>query len=129
VQPDGYWCGPLPSNATVTAEWIFFLHLHRLPINDGDRAGYTLHFLLTQETDGSWAIAPEYPYGGNLSCTIEAYFALKMLGLPTTHNAMLKACDFILSHGGMRKCATSRASSSPCLGYCHGPASRKCHPS
>ena len=103
VQPDGHWCGPIPSNTTVTAEWIFFLHLHRLPINDDDRAGYTLHFLSTQETDGSWAIAPEYPYEGNLSCTIEAYFALKMLSLPTTYAVMLKARDFILSHGGIEK--------------------------
>ncbi|KAK3343394.1 putative squalene-hopene-cyclase [Lasiosphaeria hispida] len=103
VQPDGHWCGPLPSNATVTAEWIFFLQAHQLAISDADRAGYILHFLSTQEADGSWAIAPEYPYGGNLSCTIEAYFALKMLGLPTTRPEMVKARNFVLSHGGIEK--------------------------
>ncbi|KAK0704500.1 terpenoid cyclases/protein prenyltransferase alpha-alpha toroid [Lasiosphaeris hirsuta] len=103
VQPDGHWCGPLPSNATVTAEWIFFLQAHQLPIDDADRAGYILHFLSTQETDGSWAIAPEYPDGGNLSCAIEAYFALKMLGVPSTQAEMAKARDWILSHGGIER--------------------------
>ena len=93
----------MPSNATVTAEWIFFLQAHQLPISDADRDGYSLHFLSTQQTDGSWAIAPEYPDGGNLSCTIEAYFALKMLGLPPTHPAMLRARDFVLRHGGIEK--------------------------
>jgi squalene-hopene/tetraprenyl-beta-curcumene cyclase len=88
---------------TVTAEWIFFLQAHQLPISDADRAGYTLHFLSTQQSDGSWVIAPEYPDDGNLSCTIEAYFALKILGLHSTHPGMLKVRNFVLGHGGAEK--------------------------
>ncbi|KAI1078736.1 hypothetical protein F5B20DRAFT_591291 [Whalleya microplaca] len=101
VQEDGHWLGSMSSDATITAEWIFLLQSIGRVIDDKDRAAYQYHFLSSQQDDGSWAIAPQYPHGGNLSATIEAYLALKILGLSTDHAAMRRAREFVLENGGV----------------------------
>ncbi|KAI1297997.1 terpenoid cyclases/protein prenyltransferase alpha-alpha toroid [Xylaria venustula] len=54
--------------------------------------------LAGQTEDGSWTQAPGLP--GNLSTTVEAYLALKLLGVSASHSAMERARDFVLSQGG-----------------------------
>ncbi|KAI1377006.1 putative squalene-hopene-cyclase [Hypoxylon crocopeplum] len=103
VKEDGHWLGPMSSDVTITAEWIFLLQSIGRAISEEDRAAYRYHFLSSQQGDGSWPIAPQYPHGGNLSATIEAYLALKILGLEPDHTAMRKARDFVLAHGGMEE--------------------------
>jgi squalene-hopene/tetraprenyl-beta-curcumene cyclase len=103
VKSDGHWLGPMSSDVTITAEWIFLVQSFDLFISFDDRQAYKHHFLSSQQPDGSWAIAPGYEYGGNLSATIEAYLALKILGLPTDHTALIKARAYILRNGGVEK--------------------------
>ena len=38
-----------------------------------------------------------------MSATIKAYFALKLTGMPASHEALTKARRFILEHGGLAK--------------------------
>ncbi|KAI2611919.1 putative squalene-hopene-cyclase [Hypoxylon sp. NC1633] len=103
VKDDGHWLGPMSSDVTITAEWIFLLQSIDRTISEEDRAAYVYHFLSSQQDDGSWPIAPQYPHGGNLSATIEAYLALKILGLEPEHTAMLKARRFVLANGGVEE--------------------------
>jgi squalene-hopene/tetraprenyl-beta-curcumene cyclase len=42
-----------------------------------------------------------YKGPGHLGNTIEAYFALKLTGYPSSHPALVKARDFILANGGV----------------------------
>lgn len=97
-RPDGHWNGELLSNATITAEQVFFYQsLGMTPIPDG---GAYQHYLLSnQQQDGSWSIAPDYP--GDVSTSAEAYLALKVLGVPQHHEAMRRGRAFIRRCGGI----------------------------
>jgi squalene-hopene/tetraprenyl-beta-curcumene cyclase len=100
VHDDGHWLGPMSSDVTITAEWLYLVQSIGRTISDQDNQAYRYHFLSCQQDDGSWAVAPNYPYGGNLSATIEAYLALKILGLSSDDDAMKKAREYILANGG-----------------------------
>ncbi|KAK8005509.1 squalene cyclase [Apiospora arundinis] len=97
-RPDGHWNGELTSNATITAEQIFFYQsLGISPIPDAE--AYRHYLLLQQQKDGSWSIAPDYP--GDVSTSAEAYLALKMLGVLPHHEAMRRGRAFIRRCGGV----------------------------
>lgn len=51
--------------------------------------------------DGSWSVVSGLP--GNVSTTIEAYLALKILGVSASHPAMRRARDFVLSKSGVAR--------------------------
>ena len=66
----------------------------------GDREALCRYFFADQKGDGSWGVAPgDYP--GDVSTTVEAYLALKILGVPVHLEAMLKARKFVLAVGGV----------------------------
>src|SRR5438128_8573356 len=77
----GYWHRPLEANATMDAEYIFFMHFMGR-VNAERQERIAAHLLATQLEDGSWALYPDAP--GHLSNTIEAYFALKLAGRPAS---------------------------------------------
>jgi len=62
-------------------------------------AGLARHLLKTQEENGAWKLYRDEP-GGNLSATVEAYYALKFAGVDPGQPAMTRACRFIREHGG-----------------------------
>ena len=95
---DGYWWYELESNVTITAEYLMLLHFvdNKDEVRDRKMARYLLRH---QRLDGTWAI---YHDGqGDLSTTVEAYFALKLAGYPADDPAMKKAREFILARGGI----------------------------
>jgi squalene-hopene/tetraprenyl-beta-curcumene cyclase len=57
--------------------------------------------LNTQKDDGTWGIY--YGSPGELSTTVECYFALKLSGVSPDAPDMKKARDFILAHGGVEQ--------------------------
>jgi squalene-hopene/tetraprenyl-beta-curcumene cyclase len=98
--PEGYWHRPLEANATMDAEYIFFMHfMGRVDAERQQRI--VAHLSATQLPDGSWSLYPGAP--GHLSNTIEAYFAMKLAGLPATNPALARARTFILANGGLAK--------------------------
>ena len=98
--PDGYWWAELESNVTITAEYIMLFHF--LGMVDKQREQKMAHYLLSKQTkEGAWSIWFGGP--GELSATVEAYFALKLAGYSEDDSAMSKARDFILSKGGILK--------------------------
>jgi squalene-hopene/tetraprenyl-beta-curcumene cyclase len=97
---DGYWWAELQSNVTITAE-VILLHqvwgcFDRVP---RDRA--EAYFRREQCDHGGWELA--YGDGGELSASIEAYMALRMLGVPADDPALARARTFILARGGISK--------------------------
>ncbi|KAM7193303.1 Terpenoid cyclases/protein prenyltransferase alpha-alpha toroid [Rhypophila sp. PSN 637] len=103
VHPDGHWAGPLLSDTIFTTQYIFTLLSLTQPISEADHKSFIRFFLSAEEEDGSWALAPKHPYGGNLSVTVETYMTLKMLGFSPSHPIMEKARAWILEHGGIEK--------------------------
>ena len=96
----GYWQAPLEANATMEAEYVFFNRLLGRAKPDLE-SRIADRLLAIQQEDGSW---PQYKEGpGNLSTSIEAYFALKLTGLAADEPAMQRARDFILGKGGLAK--------------------------
>ena len=97
---DGHWCGELKSNATITAEYVMLRQALNLDMTV-DRNELVAWFLSDQNPDGSWSLAPGDP--GEISTSVEAYFALKLLGVEPDTPIMRKARDFIISAGGVAK--------------------------
>ncbi|NER78690.1 MAG: squalene--hopene cyclase [Leptolyngbya sp. SIO1D8] len=98
--PEGYWWADLESNVTITAEIIL---LHKIWGTDRDRplAKAEKYLRSHQRDHGGWELF--YGDGGDLSTSVEAYMALRLLGVPTEDPALLRAKDFILQRGGISK--------------------------
>ncbi len=97
---EGYWWAELESNATITAQYMMLLFL--LDQLDAERQRRMVRYLYGQQADnGSWGLY--YGDGGELSTTIEAYFALKLAGEDPQCEAMRRARRFILQRGGIDK--------------------------
>jgi squalene-hopene/tetraprenyl-beta-curcumene cyclase len=98
--PQGYWWAELESNVTITAEVVL---LHKIWGTDKSRPLQKVEaYLRSQQRDhGGWELF--YGDGGELSTSVEAYMALRLLGVPPTDPAMLKAKGFILERGGISR--------------------------
>ncbi|MEO1069277.1 MAG: squalene--hopene cyclase, partial [Cyanobacteria bacterium J06638_6] len=96
--PDGYWWAELESNVTITAEIVL---LHKIWGTDGKRplAKAETYLRSHQRDHGGWELF--YGDGGDLSTSVEAYMALRVLGVPASDPALLKAKTFILNRGGI----------------------------
>ena len=96
--PEGYWCGELESNATMEAEYLLFTHF--VGIGDSDTwRKLANHILNVQREDGTWG--QYYGAPGDLSTTVECYFALKLAGYSVNDSCLVKAREFILQKGGV----------------------------
>ncbi len=95
---DGYWWYELESNVTISSEYLMFLHFLGLKDTERDRK-IANHILKHQRSDGTWSL---YWGGkGDLSTTVEAYFALKLAGFSPDVRPLRKAREFILKKGGV----------------------------
>ena len=96
--PEGYWCGQLESNTTMEAEYLMLSHF--LGRVDRERWRKLANYILSkQRDDGSWGQYFEAP--GDVSTSVESYFALKLAGHSADSEPLLKARQFILSRGGI----------------------------
>jgi len=97
--PEGYWWAELESNVSITAEYVM---LHRFLGLDGSKIPRMAADILNRQLpNGGWSIW--YGDGGELSATVEAYFALKLAGLSPEDEPMVRARNFILARGGALK--------------------------
>ena len=95
---DGYWWGELESNPTMEAEYIMLTHF--MGSDEGDRICRVAEDIRRrQSADGSWRMY--YGAPGDLSTSIECYFALKLAGDPADAPHMARARAFILAQGGV----------------------------
>ena len=95
--PEGFWWGELESNPTMEAEYLMLMRF--LGIEEpGVEAKLRNHLLHAQRDDGAWGLF--YGSPGDLSTSIECYFALKLAGMPPDDPRMDAARRFILSKGG-----------------------------
>jgi len=94
----GWWTGELETNVTMTAEHILLLRFLGLSL-DRVSEGAVRHILNNQRNDGSWSLYFEGPV--DLSTTVEAYAALKVLGIDPGSDPMRRALTRIHEQGGV----------------------------
>ena len=96
---DGHWRGLLQTNVTMDAEDLLLREF--LGIRDEDRLARSAAWIRSQQAaDGSWANFAGGP--GDLSTTIEAYWALKLAGDAPASEHMQLATEFVRERGGPR---------------------------
>ncbi|MGR3274350.1 squalene--hopene cyclase [Acaryochloris marina NIES-2412] len=96
----GYWWAELESNVSITSEVVL---LHKIWGTDRSRPLEKVEtYLRSQQRDhGGWELY--FGDGGEISVSVEAYMALKLLGVSATDPAMVRAREFILEHGGISR--------------------------
>jgi squalene-hopene/tetraprenyl-beta-curcumene cyclase len=98
--PDGYWVAELESNATMIAEYVFFMHF--MAIWNSERvAKCKVALLKSQQSDGGWPLY--YGETSDISTTVECYVALRMAGMDINAPEMVRALKCIFTLGGVRK--------------------------
>ncbi len=95
--PEGYWCYELEADCTIPAEYIMMMHYMNELDPDLERK-LAVYLRSCQMEDGGW---PLY-FGGDmdLSCSIKAYYALKLAGDDVDAPHMILARELILANGG-----------------------------
>lgn len=99
---NGSWDYPFDTGVKTDAYMIILLRT--LEINDEDLIRkLTERILSKQEKNGSWKLYNDEK-DGNLSYTLEAYYALLYSGFYSKHSSRIRmAKSFILKNGGMEK--------------------------
>jgi squalene-hopene/tetraprenyl-beta-curcumene cyclase len=93
----GYWLFELEADCTIPAEYIMMMHfLDEIDVPLEKKLAVYLRN--TQAEFGGWALY----YGGdfNMSCTVKAYYALKLAGDDIDAPHMVRARTVILERGG-----------------------------
>src|SRR5262245_23636731 len=97
-QADGHWVFELEADCTIPAEYVLLQHY----LGEGDRLGVeekiAAYLYRTQLADGGWPLVHEG--GFDISASVKAYFALKMIGEDPESEPMRRARAAILAHGG-----------------------------
>ncbi len=101
-RPDGHWVFELEADATIPAEYILLVHyLGETPNLELERK-IGVYLRRIQGDHGGW---PLYHAGAlDVSATVKAYFALKMIGDDIDAPHMARAREALLAHGGAGAC-------------------------
>jgi squalene-hopene/tetraprenyl-beta-curcumene cyclase len=95
---DGYWLFELEADATIPAEYVLLTHYLGEAANLSLEQKMAVYLRRTQGEHGGWPLFPQGDF--DLSASVKAYFALKMIGDSTDAPHMQIARDAILEHGG-----------------------------
>ena len=94
---DGHWCYEFEADCTIPAEFILMSH-YMDEIDEGLERRMARYIRAKQAEHGGW---PLYPGGEfNLSCSVKAYYALKLVGDSPDEAHMQRARAAILAAGG-----------------------------
>jgi len=97
-QPDGHWVFELEADATIPAEYVLLRHYRAEPVDAELEAKIAAYLMRTQRADGGWPLFHDGDF--DMSASVKAYFALKMIGHAPDAEHMLRAREAILKRGG-----------------------------
>jgi len=100
-QADGHWCYPLEADTTIPAEYVLLGHF----LDEIDQSldeKIAVYLRKKQADHGGWPLFE----GGelNISASVKAYYALKLIGDSPKAPHMVRARRAILEHGGAARC-------------------------
>jgi squalene-hopene/tetraprenyl-beta-curcumene cyclase len=97
-QPDGHWVFELEADATIPAEYVLMVHYFaETPDLELERK-IGVYLRRIQGKHGGWPLFHEGDF--DMSASVKAYFALKMIGDDINADHMRRAREAILSRGG-----------------------------
>jgi squalene-hopene/tetraprenyl-beta-curcumene cyclase len=97
-QPDGHWVYELEADATIPAEYVLMVHYFAEPPNLELERKIGVYLRRIQGAHGGWPLFHEGDF--DMSASVKAYFALKMIGEDIDAQHMRRAREAILSRGG-----------------------------
>ena len=97
-RPDGHWVFELEADATIPAEYVLLKHYLGEPDDRALEGKIGAYLRRIQGGHGGWPLF----HGGvfDVSASVKAYFALKMIGDDIDAPHMARAREAILAHGG-----------------------------
>ena len=106
-RPDGHWVFELEADATIPSEYILLRHYLGEADDLALEAAIGRYLRRIQAPHGGWSL---YQDGGfDISATVKAYFALKMIGDDVDAPHMARARGEVLKRGGGSPWATADA--------------------
>src|SRR5215470_14081562 len=95
---DGHWVFELEADATIPAEYVLLRHYRGEPVDAALEAKIAIYLRRTQRADGGWPLFHDGEF--DVSASVKAYFALKMIGHSPDAEHMRHAREAILQRGG-----------------------------
>jgi squalene-hopene/tetraprenyl-beta-curcumene cyclase len=97
-QPDGHWVFELEADATIPAEYVLMRHYLGEPVDTELERKIAVYLRRLQGAHGGWPLFHEGDF--DMSASVKAYFALKMIGDPIETEHMRRAREAIRARGG-----------------------------
>src|SRR5262245_34535041 len=97
-QRDGHWVFELEADATIPAEYILLRHYLAEPVDTVLEAKIASYLRRIQGDHGGWPLFHDGAF--DMSASVKAYFALKMIGEPVEAPHMVRARSAIRARGG-----------------------------
>jgi squalene-hopene/tetraprenyl-beta-curcumene cyclase len=97
-QPDGHWVFELEADCTIPAEYVLLGHFLGEPVNTVFESKIANYLRRVQGAHGGWPLVHEGAF--DMSASVKAYFALKMIGDSLDAPHMVRAREAIRSRGG-----------------------------
>jgi squalene-hopene/tetraprenyl-beta-curcumene cyclase len=98
---DGHFIFELEADATVPAEYVLLRHYLGEPADTALEAKIAAYLRRTQAPYGGWPLFADGAF--DMSATVKAYFALKMIGDPPQAEHMRRAREAIRMRGGAER--------------------------
>jgi len=97
-QADGHWVFELEADCTIPAEYVLLRHYLGEPVDAALEAKVAVYLRRTQGPHGGWPLVHDGDF--DMSASIKAYFALKMIGDSVDAPHMARAREAIRARGG-----------------------------
>src|SRR5215467_536814 len=97
-KPDGHWVFELEADCTIPAEYVLMTHYRGEPAHVELERKIAAYLMRTQGAHGGWALFHDGDF--DMSASVKAYFALKMIGHAPDAPHMRRAREAILARGG-----------------------------
>ena len=97
-RPDGHFVFELEADATIPAEYVLMRHYRGEPVDAPLEAKMARYLRRIQSADGGWPLF--HAGASDVSASVKAYFALKMIGDLVDAPQMVRARNWILAKGG-----------------------------
>ena len=98
---DGHWVFELEADATIPAEYVLLRHYLGEPVDAALEQKIAVYLRRIQGTHGGWPLFADGDL--DISATVKAYFALKMIGDSVDAPHMRRARDAVRARGGAER--------------------------